>query len=167
MERVIRAWELEDAENLAVALNDKAIMDNLRDGLPYPYTSEDARSFISSMLAAEPDTVYPYAIVAGDQAIGSIAVFRCGNIHRRTAELGYYLARPYWGQGIGTEAVKQISRFVFEHTDIVRIFAEPFATNAGSCRILEKAGYELEGVLRKNAVKNGEIIDMKMYSLVK
>jgi len=67
----------------------------------------------------------------------------------RTAELGYYIAEPYWGQGHGTRAVKQICEMVFETTDIIRVFAEPFARNLGSCRILEKAGFQLEGILRK------------------
>jgi len=85
----------------------------------------------------------------------------------RTAEVGYYIAEPYWGQGIGTSAVKQLCEYVFQNTDIIRLFAEPFAHNAASCRILEKCGFELEGTLRKNAVKNGVVVDMKMYSILK
>ncbi len=66
-----------------------------------------------------------------------------------------------------TEAVKQICEFVFSESDMIRIYAEPFAYNEASCRVLEKAGFQYEGTLRKNAVKNGKIIDMKMYSLIK
>ena len=99
--------------------------------------------------------------------VGSIGIFRQGNIHRQTAELGYYIAEEYWGKGIMTEAVKQICGFVFDKSDIIRIYAEPFAYNGASCHVLEKAGFQYEGTLRSNAVKNGEIIDMKMYSLLK
>ena len=56
---------------------------------------------------------------------------------------------------------------LFENTDVLRIFAEPFAENAASCRVLEKAGFQLEGVLRRNAVKNGQVRDMRLYSLVR
>ena len=94
-------------------------------------------------------------------------VFRQENIHRQTAELGYYVAEEYWGRGIMTEAVKQICVYVFCKSNILRIYAEPFAYNAASCRVLEKAGFQYEGTLRNNAVKNGKVIDMKMYSLLK
>lgn len=66
-----------------------------------------------------------------------------------------------------TEAVKQICEYVFCKSDILRIYAESFAYNAASCRVLEKAGFQYEGTLRSNAVKNGKVIDMKMYSLLK
>ncbi len=65
-----------------------------------------------------------------------------------------------------TEAVKQICKYVFDKSDIIRIYVEPFAYNI-ACRVLEKAGFQYEGTLRNNAVKNGKIIDMKMYSLLK
>ena len=64
--------------------------------------------------------------------------FSPGNIHKRTAELGYYIAQEYWGKGIMTEAVKQICEYVFDSSDIIRIYAEPFAHNSASCRVLEK-----------------------------
>lgn len=81
--------------------------------------------------------------------------------------MGYYIGEEYWGQGIGTSAVKQVCSYIFGHTDIIRIFAEPFAYNEASCRVLKKAGFLFEGTLRSNAVKNGEVQDMKMYALVK
>ncbi len=111
--------------------------------------------------------LFAFAITVEDKVIGSIGIFRQGNIHRQTAELGYYIAEEYWGKGIMTEAVKQICRYVFDKSDIIRIYAEPFAYNVASCRVLEKAGFQYEGTLRSNAVKNGEVIDMKMYSLLK
>lgn len=80
---------------------------------------------------------------------------------------GYYVAEPYWGKGVGTKAVADTCRYVFEHTDILRIFAEPFSHNRASCRVLEKAGFVLEGVMRKNAVKNGEVVDMMLYAMIK
>ena len=163
----IRKWKLTDAKNIAVALSNKKIQDNLRDGLPYPYTEQDGIDFISSMLSANEDETFAFAITLDDKAIGSIAVFRQQNIHRQTAEMGYYIAEEYWGKGIMTDAVKQICEYVFKNSDILRIYAEPFAFNAGSCRVLEKAGFQYEGTLRNNAVKNGKMIDMKMYSLLR
>lgn len=163
----IRKWELSDAADLAAVISNKKVQDNLRDGLPYPYTQEDGKEYISAMLSAKEDETFAFAIVADGKVIGSIGCFRQGNIHRRTAELGYYIAEEYWGRGIMTEAVMQICQYVFGRSDILRIYAEPFAYNAASCRVLEKAGFQYEGTLRSNAVKNGEVVDMRMYSLLK
>lgn len=163
----LRKWELADASDLAVILSNTKIQDNLRDGLPYPYTEQDGIDFISAMLSADENETFAFAIVVKSKVIGSIGIFRQGNIHRQTAELGYYIAEEYWGKGITTEAVKQICKYVFDKSDIVRIYAEPFAYNTASCRVLEKANFQYEGTLRKNAVKNGKILDMKMYSLLK
>lgn len=167
MDCVIRRWRVEDKDALAENLNNRKVLDNLRDGLPYPYTPRDGEEYIRSMLAADPDKTFAFAVTAGGRVIGSIGVFRCENIHSRTAELGYYIGETYWGKGYMTSAVKQICRHVFETTDIIRIFAEPFARNAASCRVLEKAGFQLEGTLRSNAVKNGTVLDMKLYALIK
>lgn len=163
----IRKWELSDAKDLAAALSNKKVQDNLRDGLPYPYTEQDGKEFISAMLSADENETFAFAITVNNMVIGSIGIFRQGNIHRQTAELGYYIAEEYWGKGIMTEAVKQICEYVFAKSDIIRIYAEPFAYNIASCRVLEKVGFQYEGTLRSNAVKNGKVIDMKMYSLLK
>lgn len=167
MELIIRKWQIKDANELAAALNNQKIQDNLRDGMPYPYTPIDAKEYINAVLAADQDSTYAFAIEVDGQVAGSIGVTRCSNIHSLTAEMGYYIAEPHWGRGIGTEAVKETCRYIFDHTDIIRIFAEPFAYNVPSCRVLEKAGFQCEGILRKNAVKKGKVQDMKMYALIK
>ena len=84
----IRKWKLEDAETLSLLLNNKNIMNNLRDGLPYPYTKKDAEEYIQAMLSADPDKTYAFAILCENQVAGSIGVFRQENIHNRTAEMG-------------------------------------------------------------------------------
>ena len=163
----IRKWELSDAKDLSKVLTNKKVQDNLRDGLPYPYTEKDGVDYISAMLSADENETFAFAVTVDGKVVGSIGVFRQGNIHSQTAELGYYLAEDYWGKGIMTEAVKQTCEYVFGNSDILRIFAEPFSSNAASCRVLEKAGFKYEGTLRQNAVKNGKILDMKMYSLLR
>ena len=167
MECKIRKWRIEDKADLAENLSNKHVLDNLRDGLPYPYTEKDAEEFIGAMLSSDPDKTFAFAITLDDKVIGSIGVFRGENIHFRTAEMGYYIGEKHWGKGYMTSAVRQACEYVFEHSDILRIYAEVFARNAASCRVLEKAGFQLEGVLRSNAVKNGKTEDTKMYALLK
>ena len=167
MDFALRAWRMADAKDLAAALSNPKILNNLRDGIPYPYTEGDAASYISAMQKADPNTTFAYAITLEDRAVGSIGIFRQENIHGRTAELGYYLAEEYWGTGIMTEAVRRICKRIFAETDILRIYAEPFSYNTASRRVLEKAGFCYEGLLRRNAVKHGRVEDMALYALTK
>lgn len=163
----IRKWQLADAADLAKLLSNQKVQDRLRDGLPYPYTEEDGQDYIMAMLDADENDTFAFAVVLNEKVIGNVAAFRGNNIHNKTAELGYYLAEECWGQGRMTEAVNLLCDHIFKTTDIMRIYAEPFADNIGSCRVLEKAGFQCEGILRSNAVKNGRIMDMKMYAKVR
>lgn len=165
MECKIRKWRIEDAQSLAMALDNEHVQANLRDGIPLPYTVEDAEAYINMMLSN--DEAYVYAITVDDKAIGSIGAFRKENIHSRTAEMGYYISEQYWGQGLMTSAVRQTCERIFANTDIVRIFAIPFSYNEASCRVLEKAGFVKEGVMRKNAFKREQFLDTILYALVK
>ncbi len=163
----IRPWTPDDAPQLAEIMNNPNVLNNLRDGIPYPYTEQDAADFIAAMRGADPDQTFAFAVTAGGAVCGSISIRRGANVHCCTAELGYCLAEPYWGRGIMTEAVRLTCAHVFARTDLLRIFAEPFAYNRASCRVLEKAGFQLEGTLRSNAVKNGVVLDMQLYALVR
>ena len=167
MDCVIREWRIEDKSELAINLNNLNVLNNLRDGLPYPYTEQDAEDYIRAMLSADKNSTFAFAITLNDKVIGSIGVFRQDNIHSRTAEMGYYIGEPYWGNGYMTSAIKQVCKYVFNNSDIIRIYAEPFIHNIASCRALEKAGFQCEGILRSNAVKCEQVVDMKMYALIR
>lgn len=166
MEFVLRKWRASDADSIVKYANNKKIADNLRDGFPHPYVLADAQNYIRSM-SPDSDARICLAIEAGGEAVGSIGVFLKEDVYRKSAEIGYWLGEPFWGHGIMTEAIRQMCGMAFERLDIVRIYAEPFAYNAGSRRALEKAGFILEGVLRKSICKNGQIHDSCIYALVK
>ena len=117
----IRKWETTDAKSLASALSNRKVMNNLRDGLPYPYTEKDALEYIHFINNSDANDTFAYAIDVDGTAVGSIGAFRQGNIHSRTAELGYYLAEEYWGKGIMTEVVRQLCEKLFIETDILRV----------------------------------------------
>ena len=99
--------------------------------------------------------------------MGSIALARGVDVYQKNAELGYWLGREFHGKGVMTQAVREICRMGFAQWDIGRIYAEPYAGNAGSRRVLEKAGFQLEGVLRRSVYKLGETQDSCMYSLLR
>ena len=167
MEFELRPWRLEDAAIMAVYADNEKVARNLRDVFPHPYAPENAEQFIHSCLAAEEGQALFRAITVDGQAVGSIALTRGGDVYRRSAELGYWLAEPHWGKGIMTGAVRRICAEGFARWDIVRIFAEPYAYNTPSRRVLEKAGFALEGVLRQSVWKRGQLLDSCMYALLR
>ena len=107
------------------------------------------------------------AIEVDGAAVGSISLTLGSDVYRRSAELGYWLAEPFWGRGLMTSAVAEMCREGFETWDIVRIYAEPYARNLASRRVLEKAGFTLEGTLRRSVFKNGEMLDSCIYALLR
>lgn len=165
--KYLSKWKREYAADLAKALNNPNVQNCLRDGLPLPYTEQDALAFIDDMLAQNPNDVFAFAIIFNGKCVGSIGAFRSKNVHSRTAEVGYYLAEPDWGKGIMTAALVELCDYLFSETDLLRVYAEPFAHNARSCRVLEKAGFVREGVMKSAAVKCGKVIDVNLYARVK
>lgn len=167
MDFTLREWWQSDAADVARYADNEKIARNLRDVFPHPYTLADARGFVDSCVAGDPETSLFRAIEADGHAIGSIALSRGSDVYQKTAELGYWLAEDCWGRGIMTRAVKRICEEGFSRWDIERIYAEPFAHNTPSRRVLEKAGFTLEGVLRHSVFKRGKIHDSCMYALLR
>lgn len=167
MDITLRKWRDSDAPSLACALSNVRILHNLRDGIPYPYTERDAAAYIAAMLAADENEIFARAIVVDGRAVGSIGAFRQENVHRRSAEVGYYLAEAYWGRGVMTEALRRFAAELFASSDLLRLYAEPFAFNRASCRVLEKAGFVCEGRMRDAAVKDGVVTDVLLYARVR
>lgn len=161
----IRSWTMDDVDSLAKYANNRNIWINLRDAFPHPYTREDARYWIQYALAHKPETLF--AIATEAEAIGGIGLHPQPDVHRLTAELGYWLAEPFWGRGIMTRAVVAITEWAFANLNLVRIFASAYHTNAASARVLEKAGYTFEGRLRKSVIKDGKIYDQLLYAALK
>jgi [ribosomal protein S5]-alanine N-acetyltransferase len=162
---LIRAWRLEDAAALVKFGNNRKVWLNLRDGFPTPYTLEKAEIFLEN--AAHQDPLTYFAIATAQEAMGGIGITIHKDVHRLTAELGYWLGEPYWGKGIMTESVLKFTDAMFEKFGLLRIYAEPYATNTASARVLEKAGFILEGRMSSSVIKDGKILDQLLYARVK
>ena len=160
----VRSWRTSDAESLLRYANNRNIWLNLRDAFPHPYTKHDARAYIRSMRDRSPETTF--AIAVDDEAVGSIGFVLRTDVERVSAEIGYWLAEPFWGRGITTEALVALTRYAIDTHRLTRIYALPFAWNLASCRVLEKAGYILEARLRRSAIKDGQITDQMQYAYI-
>ena len=168
MDRIkLRPWRESDIPAVARYADNPRIAANLRDVFPSTYRPEDADWFVRDCMARDGQGVLFRAIDLDGQAVGSISVTVGADVYRRSGELGYWLAEPFWGRGIMTEAVGRICREAFSAFDLVRIFAEPYAANIASRRVLEKAGFRLEGLLRQSVCKKGEILDSCIYALLR
>ena len=160
----IRSWRSSDLESLVQYANNRDIWLNLRDRFPHPYTTRDGNAFLKHIRGQRPETAFAIAVNA--EAVGGIGFQLGGDVERVSAEIGYWLGQPFWGRGIATEALVALTEYAIATHGLTRVFAVPFAWNTASCRVLEKAGYVLEGRLRRSAVKDGVITDQLQYALI-
>lgn len=161
---IVRDWRRSDAESLVRHANNINVAKHLRDRFPHPYTRQDARAFLKHAAAsADPTNL---AIVVDGEAVGAIGYVPGRDVERFSAEIGYWLGETMWGRGIGTEALVLLTEHAFARMNVLRMFALPFADNAGSIRVLEKAGYIREGLMRSSSVKYGVVKDQLLYARI-
>ena len=158
-----------DKPALIQHLNDRDIYDRtLR--IPFPYTDADADEWLARVAKITEQHGQPvhFAIRTADDAlIGGCGFddFQVGKSHR--AEVGYWLAKPFWGRGIMTAVVQRVCQHAFEEFGLVKITAHVFTHNPASARVLEKCGFQQEGFLRKHFLKDGQFIDARLFALLR
>ena len=160
----LRSWRVGDEPSLVRYANNRNVSRNLKDRFPFPYTAADADAWIGHVATQTPATAF--AIVVDGAAVGGIGIELGTDVHRRSAEIGYWLGEPFWGRGIATEALRALTDYAFATFDICRLEAGVFDWNPASARVLEKAGYTLEGRARSAVVKDGRLGDRLLYGLV-
>ena len=163
MEYKLRPWKMSDLESLVKNANNWEIAKYLTDKFPYPYTKESGVKFIEFASSAKP--IHVFAIEIQGEACGGIGIHPQDDIQIKNAELGYWLAEPFWGNGIVTKAIKEMVEFGFNTFKINRIFARPFGSNIGSQRVLEKTGFVLEGKFENTIWKKGRYEDELIYAI--
>lgn len=163
MKYKLRPWRKTDLDSLVIHAGNWNVAKNMTDKFPHPYTQKDGKAFIEFATMDSP--IHIFAIDINGQAAGGIGIHPQDDIHRKNAELGYWLAEPFWGQGIISDAITQVVDFAFATYDIDRVFAQPFGTNRASQRVLEKNNFILEGQFEKVLIKNGEYLDELIYAV--
>lgn len=163
MHFLLRPWNINDLDSLVHCANNINISKFLMNKFPYPYTEEDGKKFIAFATMLNPTNVF--AIEIEGKAVGGIGIHPLSDVECKNAEMGYWLAEPYWGNGIITRAIQQMIEYGFDNFDINRIFARPFGTNTASKKVLEKSGFVLEAIFEKTFFKNGEYQDEWVYAV--
>ena len=163
---LLRAWRRGDEAALVRHGNNHAVWKNLTDRFPHPYTRKDAATWIRRVRAQglPPQSL---AIVYRDEPVGGVGFERMQDLSRLTAEFGYWISAAFWGRGFATEAARSASAYAFAEFDFERLQASVLEWNEPSCRVLEKAGFTLEGRLRRHCVKEGRVVDSFVYGLLR
>ena len=161
----IRSWRGGDEPALVRHADNRKIWLNVRDRFPHPYTLADAQAWVAHASAATPET--QFAIDAEGEAVGGVGVFLQQDVERYSAEIGYWIGEGFWGRGLATAVVRGFTDYAFDTFELCRIYANVFEWNPASCRVLEKAGYVLEGRLHSAAVKDGFVLDGFLYATVR
>lgn len=162
---IIRGWKKGDEVSLQKNANNTKVSTCLMDRFPSPYTIDAAINWVDSLIGQSP--LINFAITINDEVIGGIGIEPRQDVYRKTAIIGYWLSEALWGKGIMPEAVKLVTEYAFTQLDFIRVQASVYSKNPASMRVLEKAGYVKEGVMRNAVIKGGEILDEHMYAILK
>lgn len=155
-------WKTDD-KLVLMALCNAVDRTFLSDRMPYPYTEADADWWLGMVAESDGKEGVWRAIVVDEQIVGSISVERLANVQRNAGSIGYMVLTPFWSQGIGTEAVRQICGIAFQELALERIIGEVFPENLASARVLEKNGFRLEETKVGAVVKGGKAMDVRVY----
>jgi ribosomal-protein-alanine N-acetyltransferase len=161
---VLEPWSAEHKAGLVEAANDRAVWRNLTSGFPHPYTPQDADAWIEFNLHAAPSI--HFCVVCERAVAGGIGIIVGTGTDAKTGQFGYWLGRRFRGRGIATAAARAMVEYARSSMDLARLQAPVFEWNPASMRVLEKAGFEREAVLRKSVFKDGQLIDSVMYALI-
>jgi RimJ/RimL family protein N-acetyltransferase len=163
-EYCVRSFEFSDEEALVKYANNPNVSKLLRDLFPSPYTKADAKLWLKYACKQKVET--NFAIANREELIGAIGITIQEDVNRYSAEIGYWLAEPFWRKGIATEALKIFTEYVFKNFKINRLYAMVFDGNAASEKVLIKAGYQKEGTLKKAVYKEGIFLDQYIYAIL-
>lgn len=161
----IRPYVSSDVAALVKHGNNREVWKNLRDRFPHPYSRAHAIDWLRYVRGQDPP--HDFAIATRVELIGGIGLQMQEDVHRRSAEIGYWLAQPYWGRGIATRAVEAMTDYGFAAYPIIRIYANVFEGNDASARVLQRVGYQCEGRLRKSVYKDGKMLDQFVYAMIR
>jgi RimJ/RimL family protein N-acetyltransferase len=162
---IIRGWKKGDEVSLQKHADNPKVSTCLMDRFPSPYTIDEAILWVDGLL--EQDPLVNFAITINDEVIGGIGLEPRQDVYRKTAIIGYWLSEELWGRSIMPEAVKLVTHYAFTQLGFIRVQASVYSKNPASMRVLEKAGYIKEGIMRNAVIKQGIVMDEHLYAILK
>ncbi|MFT4171502.1 MAG: GNAT family protein [Rhodocyclaceae bacterium] len=159
---VIREWGEADIAALPPIADNPRIASTLHPRFPTPYTHDDAAQWVR-YCASSPGNLDRALEIDGTLA-GGIGLILRPPPFEHSAEIGYWLAEPFWGRGIATAAVALVSDHAFQTLGLGRLEAPVFSWNLASMRVLEKNGFEREGLMRRSMQKDGRLVDRVLFA---
>lgn len=158
----LRAWRADDAAALAQHADNPNVWLWMSDSFPHPYTEDIARHWVTrGHIDFGGDN---WAITKDDAALGGCGIHWGEGQLRCNAEVGWWLAEPWWGRGVVSRVAALLVQRAFDNPAITRVFAPVHAGNARSMRVAQKAGLALEGVQRLSAMKAGRPVDRHVFA---
>lgn len=161
---VLRAWRPDDLDSLVANASHADVSRGLRDRFPYPYTGDDGRAWLAR---AVDESDRSWAIEIEGFAVGGVSLHPGSDVHRHSAELGYWIGRSFWGRGVMSAIIARFAPEAMVAFRLHRLFAAVYANNPASARVLEKTGFVREGVQKSAVVKRGELLDLIVYARVR
>jgi RimJ/RimL family protein N-acetyltransferase len=161
----VRHLVREDAEAIARHADNPLVAEVLRDRFPSPYSRDHARSFIRAVIDSDPPMAY--AIANEQEAFGVVGFLPGQDVYYRSAEVGFWIGEEYWGRGIMSRVLQAFSEYLFLNFEFNRLYCGIFSSNPASARVLEKSGYQREGILKAHITKNGEVLDEWLYARIR
>ena len=161
---ILRQWTKDDIKDLANLMN-HADRSYLSNGLPYPYTDEHAQWWLNMVADKDAKEGLYRAVIIDEKIVGMVSLEKKSDVYEKDAEISYLLLKEYWGKGIITQAVREFCEEAFGKLDILRITGSVFGENEASKKVLTKAGFVLEGIMRNAVYKNEKVMDLYQYGL--
>jgi len=159
---ILRPYQASDREALVKLADNPKVAHNLTNVFPNPYTPEDADAWLK--LTADEERPLNFAIIWQGNFVGGAGLIPMTDVHCGTSRFGYWLGEPYWGKGLAARAAALLADYAFKEFKFIRLQAMVFARNPGSMKVLEKCGFQREGVMRCHVTKNGQVLDAVLYA---
>jgi [ribosomal protein S5]-alanine N-acetyltransferase len=158
----LREYADSDLESLVRLANNENVSRYLVYTFPFPYTTADAEWWIR--VGSHQNGAITRVIEYQGLFVGSVAITPQSGWREHLGEIGYWVAEEYWGKGIATVALRQMTEYGFNSRNFRKLFAPVLAPNIASMRVLEKCGYQLEGILKGEVQKGGIYFDTHRFA---
>ena len=160
----LERWRAGDGEAFYLASRDEALYRCMNDG--FPKTPEACRALVRDFAQGGDASRCVRRVTVEGRAAGCVAAFFEGDVSCKNAEIAYWITAGLRGRGIMTQALGEFSALLFRQFGLHRLYARPFADNHASRRLLEKAGFACEGILRESVCRDGRYGDAALYALL-